>query len=1349
MPGGDEWAFNHFQKPEKMYTNIEKTQNRSRQMRFYAPMAGVKPLTRRLLLLAALWMLGSTYSQLAAQCALACNDPDPDHPLQIALDQNCSATIVPDVILEAPEGCPGDKQIVVRTRSGSLIVQGSNELTYDFSNYIDQIVSITVIDDATGTFCTSYAEIVDNLPPQFDCVQEDIVISCTADTSVNVLGIPDVSDNCTGEVNLTYTDQIDQADCNSTGSLVITRRWTARDASGNTSFCTQSIVLRRPNLNNIVFPADMVLSCDQTDASPEIAGFPLVDDLPIDNNAYCDLTLAVWDDTTRTCNGNGLTIVRTWRVIENCSGDIRQDEQVIQIKDGTPPVITCPGDISVNTVSGESYGTVNLPYPEIRDNCDSDPTFIVSTSYGGIGMGPHYFVPAGEHFVQYTAIDACGNTTSCTVRLLVEDSEAPTVVCDDQTTVSLPDGGVAIVAARAFDNGSSDNVKDTLYFKTRRMDVGGCNELNGDDNINIPGTQEYFDDHVFFCCEDIGSEPTRVILRVYEVDPGPGPVDPSREAQGGDLFGHYNECMLLVRVEDKLSPTVVCPLDQTVDCSEDFTDLSRFGDPQVFDNCSFEISSTENINLDNCGTGELIRTFIATDVFGNTGSCTQRIVVENQNPLTEEMITWPEDVEIEICGASTEPEDLPEGFDKPLVEYESCSMVALSFEDTRFDVSYPSCYKILRRWTIIDWCLYNPDESSTFGRFSYTQVIKVTDNEAPALSTPEDVAVGVATACQTASITIPPVVAEDCSPNIIITNDSPYARSNGADASGDYPLGETVITFTARDRCGNTSETKMTVTVTDNKAPSPICIVGVSVNLAVMDSGELMAMLDADIFNGSSRDNCTDEDNLAITIRRAIENPTSPPEATNIAFTCADLGNQLIEMWATDEAGNSDYCLTYVSVQDNNELCPAGEGEPAVGNIAGGIATKEGKRVEDVMVEVESDNPFATITGSDGFFELTGVPLGTDYTIKPVKDDGILNGVSTYDMILISKHILGVQQFETPYQYIAADVDRSGNISTLDLIRLRKLILNKDTEFPNGNDSWRFVDANYTFPDGVNPLDADFPEQRSISNFSTTRESADFIGIKVGDVNGSVRPNSILEGEARTTDGDMIVRIKDRSFESGETFTVDLSSRDLFNLTGYQFTLGYDSRLLELVDITPGDLPRMSDENFGVVDVQKGLITTSWNELNDVLTLEEGRLFTLTFRAIRSSDLFTALRLHTAPTPAEAYVYGGALYNVQLQMENEEGQPRLAGAYQLFQNHPNPFDHTTMIGISLPRAGEVNLKVFDAAGRLVHRDRKYFAQGYSEFSLSRRDLNGNGLYYYVVQADEFTATNKMMLSSTK
>lgn len=56
--------------------------------------------------------------------------------------------------------------------------------------------------------------------------------------------------------------------------------------------------------------------------------------------------------------------------------------------------------------------------------------------------------------------------------------------------------------------------------------------------------------------------------------------------------------------------------------------------------------------------------------------------------------------------------------------------------------------------------------------------------------------------------------------------------------------------------------------------------------------------------------------------------------------------------------------------------------------------------------------------------------------------------VSTGDLILIQRHILGVSKFTDFKQTIAADVDQSGDIDVLDLLDLRKLILGLYDKLP-------------------------------------------------------------------------------------------------------------------------------------------------------------------------------------------------------------------------------------------------------------------------------------------------------------
>ncbi len=83
--------------------------------------------------------------------------------------------------------------------------------------------------------------------------------------------------------------------------------------------------------------------------------------------------------------------------------------------------------------------------------------------------------------------------------------------------------------------------------------------------------------------------------------------------------------------------------------------------------------------------------------------------------------------------------------------------------------------------------------------------------------------------------------------------------------------------------------------------------------------------------------------------------------------------------------------------------------------------------------------------------------------------------------------------------------------------------------------------------------------------------------------------------------------------------------------------------------------------------------------------------------------------------------------------------------YALAQNYPNPFNPTTRIRFSIPRAGDVQLDVFNIAGQRVATliDARLNA-GDHDISFDAHNL-ASGIYLYRLTVGEYTASRKMIV----
>jgi len=317
-------------------------------------------------------------------------------------------------------------------------------------------------------------------------------------------------------------------------------------------------------------------------------------------------------------------------------------------------------------------------------------------------------------------------------------------------------------------------------------------------------------------------------------------------------------------------------------------------------------------------------------------------------------------------------------------------------------------------------------------------------------------------------------------------------------ANGVYPYGTHAITWYALDDCGNEMDPcTMTFLIEgETDGPTAYCLTEVVTTIPVAGVAEIWA---ADFDQGSFAGNCNENDDLTFSF-------SSNTTDTFRTFDCDDLPAGVtdtvqLEMWVTDSNGDQSYCTTFLILQDNHDVCPDGGASRA--SISGKVYTEEGEMVDEVEMSLMTGaaNPMMTYMTDEGEYAFNDVPMYSNYQVNAFSNDGPLNGVSTLDIVLIQRHILGLSPLQSPYKMIAADANNSESISALDLIVIRKLILGVTSEFAN-NDSWRFVDQDYIFPDPSSPWP--FTESLYMNDLDQNMINEDFIAVKIGDVNNTV-----------------------------------------------------------------------------------------------------------------------------------------------------------------------------------------------------------------------------------------------------
>ncbi len=1281
-------------------------------------------------------------------------------PIEVEIDALCIATLTKEAVV-------GSELLICAPNLEMEVIVGYDTLrgeTFELGQYLGQEIKYTLCETDLGICCENQINLIDNLSPIISCI-DTITLSCLVDLNQYR---PDVAGEC-GDVTWKIKDLDYVSICNDPNLQgILKREYIAVDASGNESLpCVQVINISYANVDNLLiesrvsFPIDTTIACEdynENSFSTTSYGQPMIDSIiiSVEENA-CGISASYIDEPYYN-SGCTKIIKRNWVITEQLCGygsrEIRHTQNIKVVDKIAPEINTKEDTIAIFTNIHDCFGTFSLSDVDyvVEDNCQDSLDIRISMFYGGKNYTSKDSIslPFGINHIVISVEDLCRNQGRDTIVVSVKDNIRPVAVCLEYTTFAIA-GERATFSVESLNTGSYDNC-DLVSVQVRKLEVT-CTKQ---DTI--------FGDKVQFCCEEVGDTITLLLKTI-------------------DHVGNVNYCTGIVSVQDKIAPTISCPPDIVISCNlpltvstdpedpyghlfgriksesnrdtlplDDSLVISSIGllkDGVFTDNCDadVQITVTTQESLNNCGIGYIYRSFVAVDESGNPSRrCTQKIEIRSAGALDTSLINWPEEeVIIEQC--SNEGSSISiEALGRPTIDGEACALYGVSHEDTYFDFTDDqsgTCSKIVRTWTLIDWC----DDAAVEKSITRSQTIKISDGEAPQITEcsvdNEIYTSGIVTDCGDIPIELYKRAFDQCTSeenlswniDIDFNNDGLInVRSNPKlDSSGVYykdmvPVGRHKVIWTVQDQCGNQSECIEYLTVDNAKAPTPIAY-GISTSLSSSNRVEVWA---SDLILKTEHP-CYDD----IEIWISKESESFEDARSSLIFTCDEQGVNLVKAYASrtlrDGSSVYDHVVVKVDVEDNFNSCSESVEEGSVaGAVKGLIYTEDGRLVPKVTVQLNqsfTDLYMGTDTSDNsGSYDIGHIENGSSYYLTPDLQADPLDGLNTFDLVLLQRHIMGLNKFDTPYKIISADINRDKRVTASDILDLRRAVLRLSSSFDT-HDSWRFINSDYKFEDARYPLNDDLDKK---IYFAYQQASVDLVAMKVGDFNGSVKlEKQVAEGRSihkLTTD--------DIFFRAGEEQTVEFKTQANIDLHGYQMTLSYDPTQTTVVDISS------SIEGLELAYNEGGLgeIFISASSAQPKLIGAKDPLFTLTIKAKVDGRLKDHLAMSDGPLFPEIYTGGLDSKNISLIYTSVP-----TGTFEIRQNAPNPFALSTDILMDIPETGDVELSVYDTQGKVFLQKTLKLQRGKHSIKIEKDDLGGPGVYYYIVKYGAFTETSKMIL----
>ncbi|RZJ72925.1 gliding motility-associated C-terminal domain-containing protein [Flavobacterium sp.] len=596
--------------------------------------------------------------------------------------------------------------------------------------------AVTVIftaTDACGNASTTSAtfSVSDTTAPVAPAAPQAVTVQCAADVPANVTLT--ATDNCAGAIAVQGVDVTTPGAC--AGSYTIVRTWTFTDACANSVSVSQTITV-----NDTIAP--VAPTAPQTVTVQCAADVPANVTLTAQDACQGAITAQGVDVTTPGQCANSFVIVRTWTFADAC-GNTSSVSQTINVNDTIAPVApAAPANVTAQC-AGEVPANVTLTAQDACQGAITAQGVDVTTP----GSCPNSFVIVRT----WTFADACGNTSSVSQTINVNDTIAPVVPTDVPTDVTAQ---------------CSADVPANVTL-TGQDNCSGAIAVQGVD-VTTQGT----------CA---GSY---TIVRTWTFV---------------DACGNTSSVSQTISVNDTTAPVVPTnvPADVTLACAGDVPANVTL---TAQDNCSGAITA-QGVDVTTPGqcanSFVIVRTWTFTDACGNTSSVAQTITVADTVPPTIAALPQPTTID---CPATP-------AFAQATATDNCVGAVTLTFVDATIAGSCPSAYSIVRTWTATDVCGNTATASQT---------INVQDVTAPTITAQaQNLSIqcgnGTNAGLEDWLANNGGATATDTCSNVTWTN-----NYNGI--GNDCSAAVTVI-FTATDACGNASTTSATFTISDTVAP--------------------------------------------------------------------------------------------------------------------------------------------------------------------------------------------------------------------------------------------------------------------------------------------------------------------------------------------------------------------------------------------------------------------------------------------------------------------------------------------------------------------------------------------------